>query len=129
MQVLVRIIKFVIQLKVLLHFIVHSPQTGQRIRPHHKADSADRSNIQFSVTKTTTRVMDWANTILLIVLIILLIPINLLKILLKPLWRFLLGSRLPMIVRTPAERFEGLDKLGYEFKENYLRWETTDLYS
>ena len=71
MQVLVRIIKFVIQLKVLLHFIVHSPQTGQRIRPHHKADSADRSNIQFSVTKTTTRVMDWANTILLIVLILL----------------------------------------------------------
>ena len=65
--------------------------------------------------------MGWPKTSLLIFLIILLILINLLKILLKPLWRFLLGSRLPLIVRTPAERFEGLDKLGYDFKENYLR--------
>ena len=65
--------------------------------------------------------MGWAKTSLLIFLILLLILINLLKILLKPLWRFLLGSRLPLIVRTPAERFEGLDRLGYDFKENYLR--------
>ena len=66
--------------------------------------------------------MDWAKTSLLIVLIILLLLLNLLKILLKPLWRFLLGSRLPVIVRTPEERFQGLDKLGYDFGENYLRW-------
>ena len=65
--------------------------------------------------------MDWAKTSLLIFLIILLLLINLLKILLKPLWRFLLGSRLPVIVRTPEERFQGLDKLGYDFRENYLR--------
>ena len=73
-----------------------------------------------SVTKTTA--MGGGKTSLLIFLIILLILLNLLKILLKPLWRFLLGSRLPLIVRTPAERFAGLEKLGYDFRENFLRF-------
>ena len=67
--------------------------------------------------------MGWAKTSILSLIIVLLILINLIKILLKPLWRFLLGSRVPVIVRTPEDRFEGLAKLGYDFKENYLRSE------
>ena len=49
-----------------------------------------------------------------------LIAANLVKIILKPIWRFLLGSRMPVVVRTPEERFEGLDRLGYNFQPNYL---------
>ena len=65
--------------------------------------------------------MNGTKTLILSLLIIFLIIINLLKILLKPIWRLLLGSRVPVIVRTPQDRFEGLAKLGYDFKENYLR--------
>ena len=59
-------------------------------------------------------------TILSLVLI-LLIFLNLIKIIVKPIWSFLLGARIPLVVRTPDDRFEGLEKLGYNFKPNYLR--------
>ena len=65
--------------------------------------------------------MNGTKTLILSLLIVFLILTNLIKILLKPIWRLLLGSRVPVIVRTPQDRFEGLAKLGYDFKENYFR--------
>ena len=58
---------------------------------------------------------------LLTLVLILLIFLNLIKIIVKPIWSFLLGGRIPLVVRTPEDRFEGLEKLGYNFKPNYLR--------
>lgn len=59
---------------------------------------------------------------LLTLVLILLIFLNLIKIIVKPIWSFLLGGRIPLVVRTPEDRFEGLEKLGYNFKPNYLRY-------
>jgi len=64
--------------------------------------------------------MPWWKVGLLFLLVIILILLNLIKYILKPIWRFLLGSRVPVVVRTPEERFENLDKLGYNFQPNYL---------
>ena len=67
-----------------------------------------------------TMQMPWWKVGLLFLLVILLILLNLIKYILKPIWRFLLGSRVPVVVRTPEERFDNLDKLGYNFQPNYL---------
>jgi hypothetical protein len=57
----------------------------------------------------------------LLCLIILSLLLNIVKIILKPVWRLLMGSRVPVVVRTPEDRFEGIEKLGYNFQPNYLR--------
>ena len=57
----------------------------------------------------------------LLILIILCLLLNIVKIILKPVWRLLMGSRVPVVVRTPEDRFEGIEKLGYNFQPNYLR--------
>ena len=57
----------------------------------------------------------------LIYLVWLSLLLNLAKIILRPLWRFLMGSRVPVVVRTPEDRFEGLQRLGYNFEPYYLR--------
>ena len=44
----------------------------------------------------------------------------LLNYLASPIFRLLLAPRIPTVVRTPEARFEGLDKLGYNFPPNYL---------
>ena len=62
-----------------------------------------------------------AQSSLLILLILLSLVFNLVKIILRPLWRLLMGSRVPVVVRTPEDRFEGLHRLGYNFEPYYLR--------
>jgi len=58
-------------------------------------------------------------TVLTIALLILVI-LNIVKIIVKPIWSFLLGPRIPLVVRTPEDCFQGLDKVGYTFAPNYL---------
>ena len=65
--------------------------------------------------------MPWYKVTLLVIILVILILLNLIKTVIKPIWRFLLGSRVPVVVRTPDEYFENLDKLGYTFSPNYLR--------
>ena len=57
--------------------------------------------------------------------ILLSLVLNLVKIVLKPVWRILMGSRVPVVVRTPEDRFNGLEKVGYNFAPNYLRFVET----
>ena len=57
----------------------------------------------------------------LLFLVILSLLLNLVKIILRPLWRLLMGSRVPVVVRTPDDRFEGLESLGYNFESHFLR--------
>ena len=59
-------------------------------------------------------------TVLTIALLILVI-LNIVKIIVKPICSFLLGPRIPLVVRTPEDCFQGLDKVGYTFAPNYLR--------
>ena len=66
--------------------------------------------------------MEWYKVTILSLALIILILLNLIKMIIKPILRFLLGSRTPVVVRTPDERFENLDKVGYNFKPNYFRY-------
>ena len=46
----------------------------------------------------------------------------LIKIMVRPFYRELLAKRrLPLVVRTPEERFRGIERLGYTFKANYVQ--------
>lgn len=53
-------------------------------------------------------------------LVPLLLLLHLAKYLLSPFYRLLFAPRVQTVVRTPEERFLGLDKLGYPFSPNYL---------
>jgi len=61
-----------------------------------------------------------ATSSLLLALILTTLFLNLVKIVVRPCWRLLMGSRVPVVVRTPEDRFEGLDRLGYDFESYYL---------
>jgi hypothetical protein len=37
-----------------------------------------------------------------------------------PIYRLLFGSRVPVVVRTPEDRFRGLEAVGYNFPPNYM---------
>ena len=65
--------------------------------------------------------MTWTQALLLTLALVLLNLLILIKSIIKPIWRFLLGSRVPVVVRTPDDRFDGLDKLCYAFKPHSLR--------
>jgi len=52
-----------------------------------------------------------ATSSLLLALILTTLFLNLVKIVVRPCWRLLMGSRVPVVVRTPEDRFEGLDRL------------------
>ena len=54
-----------------------------------------------------------------LIVLILLIP-NIVKVILMPFYRALYAETLPLVVRTPEERFKGLAELGYDFKANYF---------
>ena len=47
--------------------------------------------------------------------------LSLLQQLLRPLLRLLLPARPPLVVRTPEQRWQGLEELGYTFSPHYLR--------
>lgn len=61
----------------------------------------------------------WKTAVLALLLAIVLV-LNLIKTILKPLWRAVAASRVPVTVRTPEDRFNGLEKLGYNFEPNYF---------
>lgn len=46
--------------------------------------------------------------------------LNLIKTIVRPIYRLWAGARLPLVVRTPDERFQGIHKLGYTFTSNYI---------
>ena len=50
-----------------------------------------------------------------------LVVLNVAKFVLYPVYRLLVPRVIPLVVRTPEERFEGLDQLGYNFTPNYLK--------
>eukprot|EP00091_Calanus_sinicus_P016690 TRINITY_DN3618_c0_g1_i2.p1 TRINITY_DN3618_c0_g1~~TRINITY_DN3618_c0_g1_i2.p1 ORF type:complete len:144 (-),score=31.53 TRINITY_DN3618_c0_g1_i2:144-548(-) len=58
--------------------------------------------------------------VVVLLLTILLVLLNLVKTVVSPIWRLMMGARVPIVVRTPEERFRGLEKLGYTFKPNYM---------
>ncbi len=47
--------------------------------------------------------------------------LTIVKSIVQPFIRIVTSTRGPLVVRTPEECFEGLDKLGYNFKENYVQ--------
>ena len=59
--------------------------------------------------------------LVLLLFTIILVLLNLAKTVVSPIWRLIMGARVPIVVRTPEERFRGLEKLGYTFKPNYMR--------
>jgi hypothetical protein len=59
--------------------------------------------------------------LVLLLFTIILVLLNLVKTVISPIWRLIMGARVPIVVRTPEERFKGLERLGYTFKPNYLR--------
>lgn len=61
----------------------------------------------------------WKVVLLSLVLIIL-NWLNLIKQVLQPVFRLLLGSRIPVVVRTPEDRFKDLQAVGYSFSSNYI---------
>jgi len=61
-----------------------------------------------------------ASSSFLVFLVFLSLFLNLVKIVLRPVWRLMMGSRVPVVVRTPDDRFEGLRSLGYNFEPYYL---------
>ena len=64
----------------------------------------------------------WLARILLVVMTSALLAADAVKILVNPFWRlYFPHDPPPLIVRTPESRFEGLDRLGYDFEPNYVQ--------
>lgn len=58
--------------------------------------------------------------VLLSLVLILLNLLNMVKQVVVPVYRVLFGSRVPVVVRTPEDRFRGLEAVGYSFAPNYM---------
>ncbi|XP_023324269.1 uncharacterized protein LOC111698219 isoform X2 [Eurytemora carolleeae] len=59
-------------------------------------------------------------TIFLSFLFILINILNLIKQILNPIYRLMVSGRVPVVVRTPEDRFQNLDRAGYSFSPNYV---------
>jgi haloalkane dehalogenase len=55
-----------------------------------------------------------------VVALFVLVALNAVKLIVSPFYRFLFSPRVPVVIRTPDERFLGLNQLGYSFKPNYV---------
>jgi len=66
------------------------------------------------------RIKNMFITSLLVLLIILLNVLVILKKMLNPFYRFFFARKQPLFLRTPEDRFTGIENLGYKFKSRYL---------